>query len=135
MIVVDTTVWVDFFAGNENLQSIWLRRELGGGQPFALTDFILCEILQGLRSERSFAKISRQLAEFPVFNTGGQDIAIASARNYRLLRSRGVTVRKTIDCVIATYCIGAGHSLLHSDRDVDPFEKYLGLHVIHPQTQ
>jgi predicted nucleic acid-binding protein len=133
MIIVDTSVWVDFFAANENLQSIWLRRELGSGQPFAMTDLILCEILQGLRSEKSFAKISQQLAEFPVFNSGGQELAIASARNYRFLRSRGITVRKTIDCVIATYCISAGHTLLHRDRDFDPFEEYLGLRVIHPQ--
>lgn len=131
MIIVDTTVWVDFFAANENLQSIWLRREIGI-QTIALTDLILCEILQGLRGERSFTKISGQLAEFPVFNTGGQDIAVASARNYRLLRSRGITVRKTIDCVIATFCISAGHTLLHRDRDFDPFEQHLGLRVVHP---
>jgi hypothetical protein len=133
MIIVDTTVWVDFFAGNENLQSIWLRGEIGS-QPFGLTDFILCEVLQGLRSERSFVAISRQLAEFPIFNTGGEEMAVASARNYRFLRARGATVRKTVDCVIATFCLGTGHALLHRDRDFDPFEKHLGLRVIHPQT-
>ena len=133
MIIVDTTVWVDFFAGRENLQSLWLRAEMGT-DTLALTDLILCEVLQGLRNEKACAEIARQLNAFPVFNTGGQESAIAPARNYRFLRARGATVRKTIDCVIATHCIRHGHSLLHRDRDFDPFERYLGLDVIHPQT-
>ena len=134
MIIVDTTVWVDFFAGRENLESLWLRAEMGT-DTLALTDLILCEVLQGLRNEKACAEIARQLNAFPVFNTGGQESAIAAARNYRFLRARGATVRKTIDCVIATHCIRHGHSLLHRDRDFDPFERYLGLDVIHPQTQ
>ncbi len=134
MIVVDTSVWIDFFAGNENLQSLWLRSEVGR-PSIALTDLILCEVLQGIRGEQMFTKISRQLAEFPIFSTGGQELALASARNFRSLRARGVTVRKTIDCIIATHCIRHGHALLHRDRDFDPFEKYLGLRVIHPNTQ
>ena len=134
MIIVDTTVWVDFFAGRENLQSLWLRAEMGT-DTLALTDLILCEVLQGLRNEKACADIARQLNAFPVFNTGGQEAAIAAARNYRFLRAHGATVRKTIDCVIATHCIRHGHSLLHRDRDFDSFERYLGLDVIHPQTQ
>jgi hypothetical protein len=92
-------------------------------------------VLQGLRNEKTCAEIARQLNAFPVFNTGGQESAIAAARNYRFLRARDATVRKTIDCVIATHCIRHGHSLLHRDRDFDSFERYLGLDVIHPQTQ
>jgi predicted nucleic acid-binding protein len=134
MIIVDSTVWVDFFAGNENLQSLWLKSEVGR-PSVGLTDLILCEVLQGVRSEKMFASISRQLAEFPIFSTGGQELAIASARNFRALRSRGVTVRKTIDCIIATHCIRQGHILLHRDRDFDPFERHLGLRVFHPNTQ
>jgi hypothetical protein len=134
MTIVDTTVWVDFFAGRENLQSLWLRAQMGT-QSFGLTDLILCEILQGIRGEKASTEISAQLNEFPIFNTGGQDLATAAARNYRSLRSRGATVRKTIDCIIATHCIRHGHTLLHRDRDFDPFERYLGLGVIHPQTQ
>ena len=134
MIIVDTTVWVDFFAGRENLESLWLRAEMGT-DTLALTDLILCEVLQGLRNEKVCAEIARKLNSFPVFNTGGQEAAIAAARNYRFLRAHGATVRKTIDCVIATHCIRHGHSLLHRDRDFDPFERYLGLDVIHPQTQ
>ena len=134
LTIVDTTVWVDFFAGRETLQSVWVRGELGN-HTFGLTDLILCEVLQGIRSEKSFAAVSRQLAEFPIFSTGGQEVAIACALNYRSLRARGVIVRKTIDCIIATHCIRNGHVLLHHDRDFDPFEEYLGLQVIHPQTQ
>jgi predicted nucleic acid-binding protein len=134
MTVVDTSVWVDYLLDIENQHTLWLDRELMSG-TLALTDMILCEILQGLRIEKSAAAIARQLAEFPILNTGGQEIAIASARNYRSLRSRGATVRKTIDCIIATHCIRHGNALLHRDRDFDPFEKHLGLHVIHPQTQ
>jgi predicted nucleic acid-binding protein len=134
LIIVDTTVWVDFFAGRENIESLWLREQMGA-DTLALTDLILCEVLQGLRNEKAFAEIAGQLNAFPVFNTGGQEAAIAAARNYRSLRARGATVRKTIDCINATHCIRQGHALLHRDRDFDPFERYLGLQVIHPQTQ
>jgi hypothetical protein len=134
MIIVDTSVWIDFFAGNENLESLWLRSEVGR-PSIGLTDLILCEVLQGVRGEKMFASISRQLAKFPIFSTGGPELAIASARNFRALRARGVTVRKTIDSIIATHCIRQGHALLHRDRDFDPFERHLGLRVTHPNTQ
>lgn len=72
------------------------------------------------------------MSAYEVHHTGGEDLAVASAQNYRLLREKGYTVRKTIDCIIATFCLKEGHSLLHRDRDFDPFESVLGLHVIHP---
>jgi hypothetical protein len=103
-----------------------------GLQPVGLIDLILCEVLQGVREEFTFAQVRRELLNFPVFNAGGSHVAIAAARNYRFLRQKGNTVRKTIDCLIATYCIESGGALLHRDRDFDPFEKYLGLRVIHP---
>jgi predicted nucleic acid-binding protein len=134
MTIVDTSVWVDYLLNVENLHTLWLDEELTSGS-ISLTDLILCEILQGLRSDKSAASVALQLAKFPILNTGGQDLALAAARNYRSLRARGATVRKTIDCIIATHCIRNGHSLLHRDRDFDPFERYLGLEVIHPQTQ
>ena len=74
----------------------------------------------------------RELSKFHVFDTGGIDLAVAAAQNYRLLRQRGYTVRKTIDCLIATFCIEAEHGLLHRDHDFDPFEKHLGLRVVQP---
>lgn len=131
MIIVDTTVWIDYLGGAVNPHTEWFDRELGR-QPFGLTDLILCEILQGIRADSGFTRTRRDLSRFEIFSTGGEALAIAAARNYRLLRSHGHTVRKTIDCLIATFCLAEGHSLLHSDHDFDPFEKRLGLRVIHP---
>ena len=133
MVIVDTSVWIDYFGGVETLHTNWLDQRVGPG--LGLTDLTLCELLQGARDEKLFREVRRRLAEFDIFNTGGEDMAVSSAQNYRFLRSRGATVRKTIDCVIATYCIRHHHSLLHRDRDFDPFEKHLGLEVVHPQIQ
>jgi predicted nucleic acid-binding protein len=107
-----------------------LDRELAK-QRLGLTDLILCEILQGIQSDREFTQVQRDLVRLEIFSSGGEEMAIAAARNYRTLRKRG-TVRKTIDCLIATFCLQAGHSLLHCDHDFDPFEKYLALQVVHP---
>ena len=101
-------------------------------QPLGLTDLILCEVLQGIRDELTFRRIRREFSRFTIFPSGGEDLAVASAQNYRFLRARGHTVRKTIDCLIATFCLREGHSLLHRDRDFDAFEQHLGLQVIHP---
>jgi predicted nucleic acid-binding protein len=87
-------------------------------------------VLQGYRRQQDFEVARRALLQFPVYTIGGTEIAIQSAENYRALRHRGITVRKTIDCLIATFVIERGFSLLHSDRDFDPFEAHLGLDVI-----
>jgi predicted nucleic acid-binding protein len=131
MTIVDTTVWIDYLGGTANPHTDWLDRELNQ-QRLGLTDLILCEILQGIRGDSTFTRVRRDLSRFEVFDTGGEALAVASAQNYRSLRSRGQTVRKTIDCLIATFCLTEGHTLLHRDRDFDPFEKYLGLRVLHP---
>ena len=131
MIIVDTTVWIDYFGGINNEQTNWLDREMSR-QRLGLTDLILCEILQGIRRNSTFVQVRDDLLKFHVFGTGGADLAMAAAQNYRLLRQRGHTVRKTIDCLIATFCLEAGHWLLHRDHDFDSFEKYLGLRVVHP---
>jgi hypothetical protein len=131
MTIVDTTVWIDYLGGAINPHTEWLDRELGR-RPFGLTDLILCEILQGIRTEPAFRQVRRDLSKFEVFHAGGEALAVASAQNYRFLRSHGHTVRKTIDCLIATFCLVEGHSLLHRDHDFDPFENHLGLRVIHP---
>lgn len=131
MVIVDTTVWIDYFTGVANGHSLWLHRELDC-QPLGLVDLILCEVLQGTRSDAAFSEVQRNLSPFHVFSTGGLDVATAAAKNYRMLRDRGHTVRKTIDCLIATFCLREGHSLLHRDRDFDPFELRLGLLVVHP---
>jgi predicted nucleic acid-binding protein len=131
MVIIDTTVWIDYLRGLRNEQTDYFDRELGR-QRFGLTDLILCETLQGIAEEKAFARALRELRKFEVFDTGGQDLAIEAARNFRSLRQRGHTVRKTIDCLIATFCLLHGHSLLHRDRDYDHFEDILGLVVIHP---
>ena len=131
MVLVDTTVWVDYLNGNATAQTDWLERELSR-QRLGLTDLILTEVLQGLHTEREAADTRRELLKFEVFTTGGVVLAVAAARNYRLLRSKGRTVRRTIDAWIATFCLLNNHSLLHNDSDFEPFEAFLGLSVIHP---
>jgi predicted nucleic acid-binding protein len=133
MTIVDTTVWIDYLAGTANQHTEWLDRELNR-QRLGLTDLILCEVLQGIREESTFARVRKDLAKFEVFDSGGEASAVAAARNYRTLRAQGCTVRKTIDCLIATFCLSGGHSLLHRDRDFDLFEKHLGLRVLHPRS-
>jgi predicted nucleic acid-binding protein len=128
---VDTTVWIDYFQGVENPETEWLNTELDR-QRLGLTDIILCEVLQGVRDDVVAKEVERRLLNLEVFDIGGVAVAREAARNYRALRSRGHTVRKTIDCLIATFCLRGQHSLLHRDRDFDPFEKFLELSVIHP---
>jgi predicted nucleic acid-binding protein len=130
MVIVDTTVWIDYLGGADNRETEWLDRELGQ-QPLGLLDLILCEVLQGIRADTAFNQVRKDLLKFEIFDSGGAEIAIASASKYRSLRTQGITIRKTIACLIATCCIRKGHALLHRDRDFDPFEKHLGLRVIH----
>lgn len=131
MVVVDTTVWVDYLGGTRNPETEWLEHEMPR-QRLGLTDMILCEVLQGIRNPGEFEQIRDQLLTFEVFSTGSAENAIAAAGNYRTLRQHGFTVRKTIDCWIATFCLLSGNQLLHRDRDFYPFEKVLGLEVVHP---
>lgn len=131
MVIVDSSVWVDYFRGAPTPETDWLDRELMR-QRLGLTDIILCEVLQGVRDDGLFAAVRTELLRCHVFSTGGVDLAIAAAEHYRMLRRRGHTVRKTVDCLIATFCLEHGHTLLHADRDFDPFEQQLGLRVIRP---
>ena len=131
MVIVDTTVWIDYLEGTHNSETDWLDAQLDR-QRIGLTDLILCEVLQGVRDEAVATAVERQLLKLDVFDTGSVDLARAAARNYRVLRGRGHTVRKTIDCLIATFCLRGQHSLVHRDRDFDPFEQLLDLSVIHP---
>lgn len=131
MIIVDTTVWIDYLNGAQTPHADWLDTEMQR-QRLGLTDIILCEILQGVKNEDQARETQRELVKFQVMPMGGIELAVASAHNYRTLRAHGRTVRKTIDCWIATFCLINGHSLLHNDRDFDAFEEILGLQVIHP---
>lgn len=131
MIVVDTTVWVDYFNGIENPQTDFLNSALDKS-PILIGDLILTEVLQGFRHDPDFEKVRRALGKYMQVSMVSPDLAVQSARNYRLLRQKGITVRKTIDSLIATYCIENEHDLLHNDNDYDGYEKHLGLRVIHP---
>lgn len=128
MWIVDSSVWIDYFNGVHTPATHRLDEALGK-QELGIGDIILCEVLQGFRQDGDFERARRALLNFPVFTIGGADLAIQSARNYRLLRQKGVTIRKTIDCLIATYVIENGYTLLYQDRDFDPFVIHLGLQV------
>ncbi len=126
MILVDSSVWIGYFRGVPSPQSDMLDAMLGS-EPLAIGDLILAEVLQGFDSDRDFKQARKLLTCLTVIDIGGQDIAIQAARNYRVLRSMDVTVRKTTDTLIATRCIASGYRLLYSDRDFDPFVLHLGL--------
>jgi len=126
LILVDSSVWIDYFRGVETPQATRLDHLLGA-EPLAVGDLMLAEVLQGFRRARDFEVALRLLGSLTVIDIAGRDIAVQAARNFRTLRAQGVTVRKTIDTLIATRCIVSGHPLLHSDRDFDPFVEHLGL--------
>ena len=131
MVIVDSTVWIDYFNGQRNPETDWLDARLDQ-ERLGLTTIILTEVLQGIRDERRAADVQKALLELELFEAASPELAVDAARNYRTLRGRGKTVRKTIDVLIATFCLREGHSLLHRDRDFDPFEDLLGLSVVHP---
>jgi predicted nucleic acid-binding protein len=128
VIVVDSSVWVDYFRGIPTPQCALLDSLLGQ-VDIAVGDLIVAEVLQGVRDQRQFNQVRRAFAAFEQLHIGGHALAIRAAENFRALRERGITVRKTIDTLIATRCIEAGLVLLHADRDFDPFEAHLGLKV------
>ncbi len=129
MILVDSSVWIDYFNGAITLQTEKLEGLLGS-EPLLIGDLILVEVLQGFAADRDFEVATQLLTTLTVVEISGQEIAIQAARNFRALRRRGITVRKTIDALIATRCIEDGYRLLHCDHDFDPFVKYLGLRSV-----
>jgi predicted nucleic acid-binding protein len=129
MIVVDSSVWVDYFNGRDTPQTTRLDAALGV-EPLAIGDLILTEVLQGFRTEADFVQARALLLSLTVFELLGLENAIRSAEHYRALRKRGVTIRKTADVIIATFCIVEGHSLLFSDKDFQPFVEHLGLREV-----
>lgn len=132
MIVVDTTVWIDHLNDTPTPQVARLREIITNGLGLLLVgDLVLCEVLQGLSSEREATLVERALRRFTVAAMVDPLLASRSAAHYRALRARGITVGKTIDVLIGTYCMEHGHALLHSDRDFDPMEEHLGLSVVH----
>jgi predicted nucleic acid-binding protein len=128
VIVVDSSVWIDYFNGRATPETDKLEEI--AGRSMIIGDLIMAEVLQGFMRENDFRYAQRIFAELQFRSMAGREIAIAAARNHRLLRARGATVRSTIDTLIATFCIAEGHDLLHCDRDFDPFERHLGLRIM-----
>ncbi len=129
MILVDSSVWIDYFNGNPSKSSEYLDAALGT-ENIIMGDLIMVEVLQGFKNDKDFKKAKQLLSSFEIHEMLNEGIAIKSAENFRILRKKGVTVRKTIDSIIATYCIENQVSLLQSDRDFLPFAKYLGLQLL-----
>ncbi|MDE1998531.1 MAG: PIN domain nuclease [Burkholderiales bacterium] len=126
MILVDSCVWIDFFRGTTTPQTERLDALLGS-QPLMVGDLILTEVLQGFANEREFNQAKKLLQALDLVDLCGQETAIQAARNFRVLRAKGVTIRKSIDTIIATKCIESDFALLFSDRDFEPFVEHLGL--------
>lgn len=129
MILVDSSVWIDHL-NDEATDEVMRLRALVTEGPLLVGDLILCEVLQGLRSESEARRVERALRRFEVVALLDPHLAVRAAANHRSLRARGITVRKTIDLVIGTFCIERGHVLLHDDRDFEPMVRFLGLQAI-----
>jgi predicted nucleic acid-binding protein len=130
--IVDTSVLIAYLGGRIEPETEWLHRN-PDPHRIGITTLILSEVLQGIRNDKLFRETLRELERFAVFETASKDLAVTSARNYRALRSKGITIRSLIDCFTATFCIQQGFELLHNDRDFDAFESYLGLIVVDPR--
>lgn len=129
MILVDSSVWISYLNGKTTKETELLNQVIGV-QSILMTDLIYTEILQGYREDYVFNEVKSFLDEFLFAIVGGQELALKSAQNYRFLRKKGITIRKTIDSYIATYCIEKDLILLHSDKDFEPFVEHLGLKSI-----
>jgi predicted nucleic acid-binding protein len=126
MIIVDSSVWIDYFNSHITPQTDRLDQLLSS-QPIAIGNLILTEVLQGFRQDTDYNTAKQLLTNLTIFNLLEADLAIKSADNFRALRKQGITVRKTIDVIIASFCIANNHKLLFVDRDFQPFVQYLGL--------
>ena len=133
MILVDSSVWIDYFR-NADTPQVELLDGMFGRTPLAVGDLIAVEVLQGVQDDREFNLVRKTLDAFTQIDLGGHDVAVKAARNFRILRAKGITVRKTIDSIIATRCIEDGLTLLHNDRDFIPFHMHLGLRVAYSET-
>lgn len=126
MIVVDTSVWINYFNGKSTWQTEFLDKLLKE-VPIIIGDLILTEVLQGFRSDKNYEIAKNNLSILPFKQMVGYKVALQSAQNYRILRKKGISVRKTIDVLIGTFCIMENYTLLHDDKDFEPMKKYLSL--------
>jgi predicted nucleic acid-binding protein len=129
VILVDSSVWIDHLRDTVT-RPVGHLRSLISRDDLLVGDLILCEVLQGLRNDTEAELVEEALREFEVVSLVDAELAVKAASNYRFLRTRGYTVRRTIDLIIGTFCIERGHSLLHGDRDFTPMERFLGLQTV-----
>ena len=127
MILVDSSVWIDWLADRDSVWTATLDASLDREEELVVADLVLMEVLQGARDQRDADRLLDRLSVFECVSAVSPDVAVAAARHYRQLRARGITPRKTIDTLIATRCIIDRIPLLYSDRDFDPFVRHLGL--------
>ena len=131
LIVIDTSVWIDHFRNTLTPQVNWLRTDAVYHGPIIVGDVVLLEVLQGVANEAKAVSTESLLRSFDILPMLDGDTAVRAARNYRMLRSRGVAIRKTVDLIIGTFCLDRGWPLLHDDGDFDHMERHLGLAVVH----
>ncbi len=129
MILVDSSVWIDYFNGTKTAQTDWLDLSLGS-TPIIMGDLILTEVLQGFQNQKEFESAKDLLLGMPFMPMVGREIALKSVENYRFLRRKGITARKTMDILIGTFCIHYRLPLLHDDKDFEPMVNFLGLKTI-----
>lgn len=129
MVLVDTSVWIDYFLGKNTGQTLTLD-SLFDSERICTGDLIIAEIMQGIKTKNEIATANHIISLLEYYDLVGRDIAFKAAENYRYLRKKGVTIRKTIDVIIGTFCIENQIKLLHNDRDFDPFVKFLGLEIL-----
>ncbi len=134
MIVVDTTVWIDFFKGANTSEEQYLQELIREDRAIALSDLIFCEILQGIRDDREYERIRQLLLQYPIYQMDRLALFEQAAMIYRTCRKRGLTIRKTIDCLIAAVCISNDLELFHKDSDFDCIAKVTSLRI-HPIVQ
>ena len=133
MILIDSSVWIDYFNGLDTPQTSKLDMLLGV-EALGIRDLILIEVLQGFRIDKDYETAKQLLTSLSIFTMLNMEIAIKSVDNFRYLRKRGITIRKTVDTIIATFCIEEKYPLLFSDRDFLPFAQYLGLRAVTTNT-
>jgi len=131
MTIIDTSVLIDYLANRATPETEWLQQN-ADVIPCGVTDLIVYEVLRGIRNDAQVAAVQEELKAFQQWPTMTPGLELTAAENYRSLRKRGITIRKTVDCLVASFCIEHGHELLHNDRDFEAFEKHLGLQVVHP---
>jgi predicted nucleic acid-binding protein len=129
MILVDSSVWIDYFNGVDNPPANYLFDNLGR-EVFVTGDLVMLEVLQGFVSDRDYETGRKIMESLPFFNLCGKEVALAASKNYRILRKKGITIKKTVDMVIATFCIENKIRLLHNDRDFLPMEEFAGLRSV-----